>query len=102
VRPTRYAPRLESNGDASACRGIRARKLLFGNEIANQPARQRHAPSCAMTSSMFDVTELTAPPPRCGTYDLVTHVRRLRALVSSEIHRHPWPVAIRADDRSYT
>jgi len=63
ARPTRYAPRLESNGDASACRGIRARKLLFGNEIANPPARQRHASSCAMTSSMFDVTEVTGPPP---------------------------------------
>jgi hypothetical protein len=39
---------------------------------------------------------------RCGTYDLVTHVRRVRALVSGEIHRRPWPVAIRARDGSDT
>jgi hypothetical protein len=63
ARPTRDALRPESNGDASACRGILARKPLFGNKIANPPIGQRHAPRCAMTSSMVDVTEVTGPPP---------------------------------------
>jgi hypothetical protein len=37
------------------------RKLLFGNEIANPSIRRRRAPRAAMTSSTFDVTEVTAP-----------------------------------------
>jgi hypothetical protein len=40
-----------------------ARKLLFGNEIAKPSVSERHAPRCAMTSSMFDLTKVAATPP---------------------------------------
>jgi len=40
---------------------MRGRKVLFGNEIANPSVGRPRAPRAAMTSSTFDVTEVTAP-----------------------------------------
>jgi hypothetical protein len=37
------------------------RKLLFGNEIADRSVGERRAPRAPITSSTFDVTEVTAP-----------------------------------------
>jgi hypothetical protein len=37
------------------------RKLLFWNEIAKPSAGRRRPARAAMTSSTFDVTEVTAP-----------------------------------------
>ena len=69
----------------SACRGIRARKLLFGNEIANPPAGQHHVPNCA--NDIFDVRRDRSDraASRCGTNHLVIHVRRLRVLVVARL-----------------
>jgi len=61
VRPTRYVPRVQSNGDASTCHDMSGRKLLFWNEIAKPSAGRRRPARAAMTSSTFDVTEVTAP-----------------------------------------
>jgi hypothetical protein len=74
---------------------------LFGNEIANLSVGRRRAPRAPMTSSTFDVTEVTAPyTDRALTISLLVFDvwsqgieigagkrRKSRAGLSSRVHR---------------